>query len=275
MSALNLVLTYSALPVPTLTATFYNPDGTPANLVPPAFSGNYTFVINGVPLGPFLAQPSTASVFVTPLPVTCPAVYSVTVVYTLAGGLPITATDTLIVTGSNYVIGDYLVQTSIPGGISLSLNALGLTPTNIVLTKNGVVIPGATFPFIATGNGVYQVSFVSGGVTYISTTQVIGSSPAAFITITGNDLVLYGALGVPQSVTSLTFADFGLTSNVSNRIYVNGIQVSDGNRISLVGLLPGDVITIVSVDRCLGTVVTASTVILSCSIPLPPTPIPQ
>lgn len=272
MSAYHVVITYN--PVGNqLNAQFYDAANVPLVAVPPAFTATYNFFRNGV-LFTTVSGVGSATTVAAPTPFVCPSTFSVTATYTVGlGGPVLTSTDSIIV-GTTYSFGNYLAQVAIPGGVSITLNVpagLGVL-TNLRYYRNGVLItPTPTSPFVAQGNGIYEVTFTSPvtGLTYYSTIEVTGSTPASYVRILGSDGNLYGTLGVPLGVASLSFTPVGAILSTRNRIYVNGVQVSDGTTLSLVGLVGGDRIDFVSVDFC-GNILATGTTILPCGILPPP-----
>lgn len=271
MSALRVVLIYTNVPTPTLTAQFYTSNNVVANISSIVFSGTYTFVANGVTTV-LTNQSSTASISV-PLP-TCANLYSVSVAYN-SGSSRITSSDSIII-GSNYVIGNYLTQTLLvipTKRILLNLLPLaGIIPANVLLTGNYRSL-SSTFPVPAETNGIYQVAFTngsSGTINYISTIDVIG---VAFITnyikITGeinsSNSKLYDSYGVPQNVTRLIFNRTFSSGSPQYRIYLNRVQVGSNTSLNLIGLAPGTLIDIESTDSK-GIIVAARTKIIGCSL---------
>lgn len=278
MSAdLHVVLNY--IPVgSTLNAQLYNNQGIPnSSLVPPyIIVGTYTFFRDGVQIAQSVGVPTAT---VTVLPPACGTVFSVTVSYTAAtpGGpaIPQTDSEASITVGSDYIYGDgaYITQSSIPGGIMLTLTPpVGLTPlNNIVWAKNYEILdPSPALSFIAPGNGIYEVAFQSSvtGLSYYGITEVTGSSPAQYVRTIGNDGNLYGTFGTPLSVDLLTFIPVGGNAPYRSRVYLNGVQYSDNNFINLQNLAAEDLIYYYSVDNC-GIILSANTFLLPCGLLVP------
>lgn len=240
-------------------------DGTTPNFllpVPFVINGLYRFFRNGVLINQVVGGDVVSSII--PPPVGTES-FLVTVNYTANGiGQPV-STSTLVV-GPNYIYGDFLTQTTIPGGVVLTVTApLGVTPTNIQWAHNyQIFVPTNPLTTIANGNGVYEIRFtgLENGHTYISAVNVTGSQPAKYLLTIGSDGNLYGTFGTPRNVTLLAFIPENLVPPLLYHIYVNGIQYSDNSSIVITRLDPGTVIDVVVTDCC-GTIVTANTTILA------------
>jgi hypothetical protein len=123
--------------------------------------------------------------------------------------------------------------------------------------------------FVAVYNGIYEVEFYDPFTTikYYASTEVTQAQTAYYIKITGDDGNIYGVLGIPQSVSMLTFTTVAQNCPYTYKIYVNGVQVSNAPVLTITNLVADDTIVVVVTDCC-GAQLTATTYILPCVAPV-------
>ncbi len=269
MSAnLHVVLTYDPL-ISELVAEFYDQNNIPNSALPEPFTiiATYRFFRNGVFIQEIMNGDRVALAIQRPI---CSDGYNVFVTYTANSVIQPASSDSIVI-GSNFIYGNFISQSTIPGGVSLSLSPpVGIVPIGIQWAKNYRYMdpqPVDPLSFIATGNGIYEVMFQSliTGLTYIAATQVTQSSPAMYIKTIGNDGNIYGIFGTPQNISTLLFLPIDANSPYRNRVYVNSTLISDNSFLSLTNLVAGDLINFILTDCC-DIVLTATTFILPCGI---------
>lgn len=260
-SNLHVVLIYDPV-VNNLIAEIYDGDIPNFQLpVPYVINGTYKFYRNGDLINQIIGGDVIS--FVIPAPIETES-YWVTVDYT-ANGIPQPLSISSLVIGPNYIYGNFLTKTVIPGGTILTVTApLGITPVNIEWARNyKKFIPSDILNTPANGNGVYEISFtgLQNGYTYISAVQVTTSQPSKYILMIGSDGNLYGSFGIPSTVESVHFTTIDPDTPFLYHVYVNNVQYSDNNSLRIAQLNPGDNITILVTDCC-GIVIEATTFIL-------------
>jgi hypothetical protein len=128
-------------------------------------------------------------------------------------------------------------------------------------------------------NGIYEVEFYDSngndgnGLTYYSAVEVTEARYASYIKLVGDDMQIYGILGTPTTVSTLTIVVVAPNCPFIYKVYVNNVlRISSILTINLVNLnlVPGDTI-VVLVTNCCDVTLSATTYILPFSVD-PPTP---